>query len=448
MAKNRMQKTLAGVVLLTLCLLFNCQATFGWNAIAKTFYVNSYVNTGIQVQRGATIRIAASGQVTFGFTAGTGGPGGVNWCYNEEYDGETGSTYCDDYNPYSYLQDVWHGSLLYRINSNGQDEWLPAGVGGEAVATHSGILELNVNDNDPGNNVGKFKVNIEVSSGSTVSENPRSVTRGTPRTAPRVRANTPIPTRGRATAPSPATPRATTPPPAPPAKKGPRTATDFYNLGLAHNKEGRFSEAIEPLKSAVKLNPKYAEARGELGHTYLKLGNCALAVDEYKAAVRLEPAILATQYGLGWCSAELKRYPDAVEPLRQSVRLDSTFPEAHRELGFVLMQTQQYNEAIEQLQMVVNVKPNDPVSHYYLGQIYLATSNKKRAQDEHKVLKKIDPARATQFAGEMKSGARIAEDTNPPMMIAETQPATTQPANDSPAKKELKRIWNQIKKPN
>jgi tetratricopeptide (TPR) repeat protein len=233
---------------------------------------------------------------------------------------------------------------------------------------------------------------------------------------------------------------------APPPKRAPRTAPEFYNLGASYNKENRYQEAVGALKSALKLNPKHAEARGELGYSYRKLGLCAPAIDEYKAAVRLQPGVLGTQYGLGWCYDELKRYRDAVDPLRQSLAINQNDTDVHRELGFALMQLQQYDEASEQLQAAIRLKPNEGLSHYYQGQIFLATGNKKRAQEEYRALKKIDAARASQFSEELKNGVRIAEDPHPPATITETQPVPAQPQKDSPVKRELKSIWNQIKK--
>jgi tetratricopeptide (TPR) repeat protein len=436
MALNHRRRTPLGIVLTILLFAFNSQSVIAASVIEKTFYVNSYVNTGIQVRRGDTIRIAASGEVTFGLIAGSGGPEGVNWCYNAEYDEETGETDCDDYNPYSILQDSQHGGLMYRIKSpNDQNGWLFAGAGGQTVAASSGVLELNVNDNDPRNNVGKFKVDIAVYSVGGNSASPSSA-----------RSNAGTSTRVSRAAAARTAPARSAAPPA--AKRGPRTAAEFYTLGLSYNNENRYSEAIDPLKSAVRLNPKHAEAHGELGYTYLKLNRCALAVDEYKAALRLKPETFATQYGLGWCYGELKRYPDALDPLRQSVRINSNYTDAHRELGFALMQTQRYPEAIEQLQLAIGQRPNEGLSHYFLGQIYLATGNKKRAQEEYKVLKKIDAAHATLFSAEMKNGVRIAEDAHPPLTTSETPTITPLQEKDNAAKKELKRIWGQIKRPN
>lgn len=437
MDQSYLRRALVGTVLALSLFAFNSAKVVG-GTVAKTFYVNSYVNTGIEITRGDTVRIAASGVVTFGFTAGSGGPEGVNWCYDAYYDFETGETDCADYNPYSYLQDEYHGSLLYRINSGNDGDWLYAGVGRQGVAISSGVLELNVNDNDTANNKGKFKVDVEVSSAGGSSAAPPRL-RSTPRTPASVPRSAPA----RVSKPAPV--RAAAPAP---AKRGPRTAAEFYTLGLSYNNENRFSEAIDPLKSAVRLDPKSAEAHGELAYTYRKLDRCALAVDEYKAAVRLKPETLTTQYGLGWCYGELKRYADALDPLRQSVRINPENTDAHRELGFALMQTQQYPEAIEQLQAATRLRPNEGLLHYYLGQIYLTTGNKKSAEQEHKVLKKIDAAHATQFSAEMKSGARIAEDAHPPAITSETPAVTPLPQKDNAAKKELKRIWNQIKKPN
>ncbi len=112
------------------------------------FNTNSHVNTDITVNTGDTITIQASGTIRFGFFAGSGDPRGIL------------------FNPaYNYFIGLPHGQLMARVRQFGMqdlDGWFPVGEGTEIVARSSGILKFAVNDNNPGDNAGSFRIEVAV----------------------------------------------------------------------------------------------------------------------------------------------------------------------------------------------------------------------------------------------------------------------------------------------
>jgi hypothetical protein len=118
----------------------------GAEVSADTYYVNNYVNTRILIRRGDKVMVKASGRVNFGLLAGSGGPEGVD--------------FGTDYN---YISVCEHGCLIGRIHAPGGDEgWACIGNETEEISERTGILELDVNDNDPDNNKGKFIVEVKI----------------------------------------------------------------------------------------------------------------------------------------------------------------------------------------------------------------------------------------------------------------------------------------------
>ena len=113
--------------------------------VSRVVLVNGYVNTRIQVRCGDTVGIRASGYVTFGAFAGRGGPEGI--AFNNEY---------------NYFKDMLHGCLIGRVSRADNGGWRYVGRGGQIVAEEAGVLEFDVNDNDPGNNVDAFTVVVVV----------------------------------------------------------------------------------------------------------------------------------------------------------------------------------------------------------------------------------------------------------------------------------------------
>jgi len=119
------------------------------------FSTNRFVDTGILVKSGDRIRITATGTIRFGLFTPSGGPNGII------------------FNPvYNYFADVPHGRLMARFRQPGMqdlDGWSPIGEGWDQVREvelpSPGILEFLVNDNQPGDNRGQFRIEVTIHSG-------------------------------------------------------------------------------------------------------------------------------------------------------------------------------------------------------------------------------------------------------------------------------------------
>ncbi|MCY7323362.1 MAG: hypothetical protein LH660_16535 [Phormidesmis sp. CAN_BIN36] len=131
---------------------------YDWLSTLKVtkFQTNSYINTGISIRSGDKIRIRASGTIIFGrFFVRSGGPNGII------------------FNPiYKYFSDVPHGRLMARFRQPGMkalDGWAPISEEWDQVREvklpSSGVLEFLVNDNKPGDNRGKFRIEVTIHSG-------------------------------------------------------------------------------------------------------------------------------------------------------------------------------------------------------------------------------------------------------------------------------------------
>jgi tetratricopeptide (TPR) repeat protein len=105
------------------------------------------------------------------------------------------------------------------------------------------------------------------------------------------------------------------------------------NLGTALAATGRASEAITYLRRAVQLAPDNGGAQYELGNLLLARREFAEAADCFTAAVRVMPDFAAAHNGLGIALATLGQLPRAVEEFRRAVALDPRFDEARRNLA-------------------------------------------------------------------------------------------------------------------
>src|SRR6185369_3185021 len=114
-------------------------------ALEKVFHLNSRADTGLTVEQRDWVKISASGRIRLGFFAGLGDPDGV-----------------PGFQDYSKIVDFPHGALLARIANDEDGGWRLVGSKASFQASHSGLLELLVNDKDPGNNQGEFLVTVSI----------------------------------------------------------------------------------------------------------------------------------------------------------------------------------------------------------------------------------------------------------------------------------------------
>ena len=122
----------------------NSYSNTGKNRTTSQSGVNKYTVSGggrteMYVKKGEKISIKASGRVTLGVFAGSGGPRGIQ-----------------GFEIYSIVRDYPHGSLIAKIGDNGP--WYYIGNGKTITADNSGYLKLYVNDVDSKNNSGGFAV--------------------------------------------------------------------------------------------------------------------------------------------------------------------------------------------------------------------------------------------------------------------------------------------------
>jgi hypothetical protein len=112
------------------------------------FQLNGRGSTGVVIKRGDRLTFRASGLVSFGAFAGSGGPKGI-----------------DGFRAYNLLRnaDIQHGAFIARIKQpNANDGWYYIGEGRTIISDVNGTLELGVNDSDASNNRGSFTVEVTI----------------------------------------------------------------------------------------------------------------------------------------------------------------------------------------------------------------------------------------------------------------------------------------------
>jgi tetratricopeptide (TPR) repeat protein len=177
----------------------------------------------------------------------------------------------------------------------------------------------------------------------------------------------------------------------------PDLAEAHYDLGVAYGKLGRWQDAVEAYKQAIRIKPNYAEAHNNLGNVYPRLGRYQDAIEAYKQAIRIKPDLAEAHYNLGVAYGKLGRSQDAVESYKQAIRIKPDYTDAHYNLGVAYDKLGRYQDAVETYKQTIRIRPDFVLAHYNLGVTYVATGDKDSALEEYNILKTLDAEQANKL---------------------------------------------------
>ncbi len=180
-----------------------------------------------------------------------------------------------------------------------------------------------------------------------------------------------------------------------------KTAEYWLYLGVAYLEAGKWNDAAEAYKQAIKINPDYAEAHLGLGGAYTGLGKSDDAIGAFKQAIRIKPHDAKTHFILGLAYRDLGMYKEAIEAHKQAIRIKPDYAEAYVDLGSVYAKSGDYRTAIDAYKEAVRLKPDYAEAHYNLGGAYGNLGMHREAIEAYKQAIKIKPdfAKAHLFLG-------------------------------------------------
>ncbi|MBN1526291.1 MAG: tetratricopeptide repeat protein [Candidatus Omnitrophica bacterium] len=163
----------------------------------------------------------------------------------------------------------------------------------------------------------------------------------------------------------------------------PMNAWALVSLGGSLAAEGRYEEAIKPLKKAAFLSKNYANAHDNLGNCYLNLKRYEESIVELKEAVRIDPDLLATRNSLAIAYAELKRYDDAEREFRAAIQRDPFYSNSYFNLAHLYELKGDHKKAIETIVLGMPLMKDrvDVIKAYmWIGDDYLEMKDKEKAR--------------------------------------------------------------------
>jgi tetratricopeptide (TPR) repeat protein len=117
----------------------------------------------------------------------------------------------------------------------------------------------------------------------------------------------------------------------------PKMMRAYDGLGLCHDYVGQLDEAINDYHRAIELNRQQLTPSPwpsvDLGVALIEKGRFSDAENSLREAIRYDPRLPQAHYELGRALDKQNRSQDAIAELQQAAELDAAYPDPHYRLG-------------------------------------------------------------------------------------------------------------------
>lgn len=170
------------------------------------------------------------------------------------------------------------------------------------------------------------------------------------------------------------------------------------NMGLALDRLGRTTEAIERLREAVALEPGYEKAYNNLGLILARLGDLGGALEAYRRAVELKPNFLQARRNLstllndlGFQAAHEGRLGPAGELYREALAVQPANLKALANLGDTLLAQGRTEEALRLWREGLRVLPESPELRHNMAVALLRLGRREEAHEALREALRLQP---------------------------------------------------------
>jgi len=128
------------------------------------------------------------------------------------------------------------------------------------------------------------------------------------------------------------------------------------NLGVVLSQQGRYDQAAENYRKAIRDCPVYAEAYYNLGIALQKQGQSDEAISNYRQALKLNPDYAEAYYNLGTILPAKGRFDEAIFCFNKAIQLKPDYAKAHNNLGNVFLAQGRLDEAISHFRRALQIE--------------------------------------------------------------------------------------------
>ena len=163
------------------------------------------------------------------------------------------------------------------------------------------------------------------------------------------------------------------------------------NLGAALLQQNKPEQALDVLRKAIEMQPKYAAAHTNFGAALTHLGKVEEAGAAFRTAIGLDPQDANAYNNLGWVLSEQNKHEQAVVNIRKAIELDPKNATFCNHLGDVLQRQGKTREAVEAYSKVVELDPKTALRFLSRAWAYVALGQWDKAAADYERSVELDP---------------------------------------------------------
>jgi tetratricopeptide (TPR) repeat protein len=177
------------------------------------------------------------------------------------------------------------------------------------------------------------------------------------------------------------------------AEASPRNPLYPYWEGRLDYDGQNLPAAIAKFEKAIALDPEFMKAYDNLGLCLEGIGKYEEAIQQYRNAIRLnrEHNIHSAwpPMNLGALLTKLDRLEEAEPLFRESLQFDANFAQSHYQLGVLLQKQNKIPAAVDELKRAATLDPVYSEPHYALARVYRRAGDLEQAQRELQIFQDL-----------------------------------------------------------
>ncbi len=163
------------------------------------------------------------------------------------------------------------------------------------------------------------------------------------------------------------------------------------NVGVAHQKNKHYDEAVAAFNRILEINPETAEAYGNLGNVYKDLGQTEKTLAFYRRALELKPELILIYDNMGTVH-RLRGRPDLAEQChREVLARDPENVSGLNNLGIALQDQGGYEDAVACFRKALAIDPENAFAYNNIGNMYYITGRRDLAKTNLKKAVELKP---------------------------------------------------------
>jgi tetratricopeptide (TPR) repeat protein len=157
---------------------------------------------------------------------------------------------------------------------------------------------------------------------------------------------------------------------------------EHYEEAHSLMNQGRWTNAIEALNSAIEAGFENAEVYGLRAYAKLSRGNKILALDDFNLAIELNPNIFEYWRDRGYTKYELGDIDGALEDLTRASEINTVDPLSYRYRARVYSELGAVVEAIDYALQAARLEPENFENYMVLYEVYRLEESPPRQAEE------------------------------------------------------------------